>query len=80
LRSYAFFTLGVQKSVPLGVAERVRDAFIAMAEDPEGHHILHSINQHMGLGLTGWDAANDAEYQFAVDSYQLLFSQNKSNE
>ncbi len=72
--------IGVQKSVPLGVVERVRDAFIAMADDPEGHHILHNINQRMGLGLTGWDAANDAEYQFAVDSYQLLSSQNQSNE
>jgi phosphonate transport system substrate-binding protein len=62
--------IGVQNSVPLGVAEQVQTALLAMAKDPEGQKILADINRRMGYRLLGWEAASDAEYMFAVRSYE----------
>jgi len=64
--------IGVQQSVPLGIADRVQAAFVDMANDEEGKRILQSINQRMGMKLSGWEVAIDAEYQFAMDSYQQV--------
>lgn len=64
--------IGVQQSVPLGVAERVQAAFVDMVNDAEGKQILESLNRRMGLKLSGWELATDAEYQFAIDSYQQV--------
>lgn len=72
--------IGVQNSVPLGVAERVQAAFVAMADDPEGKAILQSINQRMGLKLMGWDSATDEAYQLAIESYGYVLSHQGKSE
>jgi phosphonate transport system substrate-binding protein len=69
--------IGVQNSVPKGVAERVQTALLTMAEDPEGKAILAAINQRMGLTMAGWVVSNDETYQVAIDSYIHLLKQQK---
>lgn len=69
--------IGVQNSVPKGVAERVQAALLTMAEDPEGKAILEAINQRMGLTMSGWVVSNDEAYQLAIDSYAYLSKQPK---
>ncbi len=64
--------IGVQNSVPLGVAERVQAALIEMVNDEAGQKILQSLNRRMGAKLSGWQVATDAEYQFAIAGYRQL--------
>lgn len=59
-------------TVPVDLAKRVQQAFIDMAEDAEGKVILARSNQRPGIQWLGWTAASDADYQFAIQSYQKL--------
>ncbi len=54
------------------VVQRVRQAFIDMAEDEQGKVILTRSNQRPGIQWTGWRHATDQDYQFAIDSYAKL--------
>lgn len=59
-------------SVPIEVAQRVQQAFVDMSDDAEGKVILARSNQRPGIQWLGWTVASDADYQFAIQSYQKL--------
>lgn len=54
------------------LVQRVRQAFVDMAQDAEGKEILARSNQRPGIQWAGWQAATNQDYQFAIDSYQKL--------
>ena len=58
--------------VPEGVAQRVQRAFVDMATDPEGKEVLARVNARPGVRWSGWVAATDQDYEFAIKSYQLI--------
>lgn len=66
------YPLSVRSKVPVDLAKRVQQAFIDMADDAEGKVILARSNQRPGIQWLGWTAASDADYQFAIQSYQKL--------
>lgn len=69
------YPLLVQDAVPVAVAERVRQAFIDMANDEAGRAILAQVNQRSGIKWLGWDKASDVNYALAIESYRQLAPQ-----
>jgi ABC-type phosphate/phosphonate transport system substrate-binding protein len=71
------YPLLVQNSVPLGVAERVQQAFVDMANDETGRAILAQVNQRSGIKWLGWDKASEADYASAIAAYRQLGAQDQ---
>ncbi len=74
------YPLLVQNSVPLGVAERVQQAFVDMANDETGRAILARVNQRSGIKWLGWDKASEADYALAIESYRQLGAQDQPDQ
>lgn len=68
----AHYPLSVQRHVPKSDADKVRAAFVAMADDPEGQAILAKVNQRKGLTWAGWENADDETYRFAIEAYRVM--------
>lgn len=63
--SEPYFDLAVMASpqISAGDGEKVRQAFIGMAHDPEGKQVLQAAAQSLGLpGMRGFVAADDRDY------------------
>jgi phosphonate transport system substrate-binding protein len=63
--------IGVQNSVPVGVAQRIQQALAGMHQDAEGREILNSVRERFGHTLAGWSVADDEDYRFAIDLYRV---------
>jgi ABC-type phosphate/phosphonate transport system substrate-binding protein len=61
-----------ENQVPEAVIARVQQAFIAIAQDPEGRAVLALSNQRPGIQWNGWQQASEQDYHFAIESYQRL--------
>lgn len=74
--SELYFDLAVMASsrVSLADGEKVRQAFVGMAHDPEGQRVLQIAAQSIGLsGARGFVAADDRDYR----NYRNFFSRTR---